>query len=818
MAEADDAAARADGRNAEGGDARNEHRVDIGGDARGPVVAGNHNVVVDAQHGSTVTLLVEGDRPRPVRRDRIALLPRSPGRPVGREAETRALEDAVRAGGLVQLWGPPGVGKSTLLRHAARSLGPGPDGVVFLSAAHREVGDLAQEVFEACYDARGYAPSGAELRRLMTGLRVTVYVDNANLTPEQLRELADAAPDATFVFAGHDRSLLGDGTALEMTGLEREAGRELLARELQRPLEEGELAAADELWKAALGRPLLLLRAAGLARSGAPGEAVLPRPGAMAELLPLLFDQLDAEASSALHLLATLGDAELDPVHIGDLTDVPDPVALCERLVNLGLAEVSERGYRCAPDAVVGFRERNPQPFAADRLCDHFTGWLSQPTTTPDEVAAHGRALEVTAQLAELAGRPDLAVRVARAASPALTRSLRFGVWGRLLGRGWGAARQAGDRTSMAYFTHEEGIRSLLTGRRVVSAVLLAEAVVLWRQLGDAQGADSALNAQQYAPPADAGSPPAPDGGGTAGDPATDVPSPDGGPSAPDGGGSADPTATADPSTAADPTATADPSTLTGPSPADGGNLTSTGAPPGPDATAPNTATDHMAQLAQNPGDPGVQHAMPGADTAAQHAAQAGAGHSGGAAAGTTGGVHSGAAATTAATTGAVTGSGITALLAVAAVIGAVVIGSDFVSDLPESFGQGSSSDQLPTGLPSYSPSPATSGPGNDLAGVWSTGNGLIRIVSAGPGSYTVQNPRCDPDTIQVTGTDGSYRGRLPVFSDLPGSCTSHVGYGTVTFEVSASGSTARVEKTGPTDGSSTCNNCGTETWTRRSS
>src|SRR2546430_1270102 len=168
-----------------------EYRIDIGGDAGAPVVAGNYNMVVDAQHGSSVTLLVERDRPRPVRRDRVELLPRKLPKPVGRDVETAALASAIQAGGPIQLCGPPGIGKSTFLRHAARWLEPGPDGVVFLTAANREIGDLAQEVFESCYDSSGYAPSSAELRRLMAGVRVTVYVDDADLTLEQLRELTD---------------------------------------------------------------------------------------------------------------------------------------------------------------------------------------------------------------------------------------------------------------------------------------------------------------------------------------------------------------------------------------------------------------------------------------------------------------------------------------------------------------------------------------------------------------------------------------------------------------------------------------------------
>lgn len=265
----------------EGDGGNTVNRADVGGDANAPVIAGNYNVVVGPQYGSTLTVLLEGERPEPVRRDQVTLLPRKPGTPLGRETELAALAEALAdpRGGAVQLWGPPGVGKSALLRHAAHTLAAGPAGVLFLDATGREPEDVAQDMFEACYDAHGYAPSRPELRRLMTGIEMTVYVDNAEYTAEQLRTLMDAAPHATFVFAGRDRSLLGDGVPLPLQGIDRAAAMELLARELGRPVAAAdEQGTAEALWETASGRPLLLLRAAALTRLDPSGEGRCPGP------------------------------------------------------------------------------------------------------------------------------------------------------------------------------------------------------------------------------------------------------------------------------------------------------------------------------------------------------------------------------------------------------------------------------------------------------------------------------------------------------------------------------------------------------------
>ncbi|WP_406143109.1 AAA family ATPase [Streptomyces anulatus] len=806
-----------------------DHRIDIAGDASGTVIAGNHNVVIDA-HGSTVNLLPPQERPRPVRRERVALVPRRQREPVGREADLGELENALRGHGVVQLWGPPGVGKSTLLRHAARSLEPGPDGVLFLNGAHREPEDLAQEIFEACYEAPGYAPTGPELRRLMTGIEVTVYVDDAELTPERLRLLADAAPDATFVFASRERSLLGESAELELRGLGRAAGLGLLERELRHPVPEAQYAVAVELCEVALGRPLLLLRAAGLARPDTSGEVRLPRPAEIDGLAPLLFDRLDTAALKTLHLLATLRDAEVDPEHVGALCDVPDPAEVCGRLAALGLATVTERGYRSVADVLPEVRRRFAEPVAVDRLCDHFARWAALATTTPAQVADHGRALEVVAEMAERRGRPDLAVRVARAVSPFLAESLRFGVWGRLLDQGQNAARQAGDTTAHAYFTHEKAIRCLMVGRRVVAAALLAEAVVLWRQLGDNEGVDAALNAQQYTPPTpeapSLGESPAP-GGDPGGGPGGDLGGDPGPMTGPEPATTTPDPVTTGPGTGADPGYDPgadpgyDPGTGFGHDPGGSAGYDPTGAPgadPGwgwadqgasaadpATATAPDAATHPGADFGAGQGANPWSAADPTSHAAAHSSGAAGTAGTGVAAG--TGGAAAGGAAAAATTTAALWASVVAVVLGAVA---ALVIGVAVYQEL-------SSGDPTYTSSTSTSGLPSSSAAPDELAGVWRDGQGNVFLIArSGDGAYEFKSQgTCGAtSTVKVTGGSGRYSGTMPVWDES--TCGKTFGDARLSIDVSSDGSSASVEVTAPSDGSWECRNCGSQTWARR--
>ncbi|MEU4656706.1 ATP-binding protein [Streptomyces sp. NPDC023723] len=788
------------------------NRADIEGDANGPVVVGSHNLVIDADHGSTVTVLMAGRRPRPERRRTVALLPRRQRAPLGREAELAVLAAAVAAGETVQLWGEPGVGKSALLRYAARALPPGEHGVLFLDAARREPEDLAQDMFEACYETSGYAPATSDLCRLMTGLKVTVYVDNADYAPAQLRALMDTAPDATFVLASREGSLLGDdGTARRLTGVDLDAAMELLGRELGRHVVEAdEQDVAAALWEAAAGRPLPLLRAAALARLDP--AATLPRPGAVAELLPPLLARLDAPARRALHLLGILGGAEVDPAHLGLLDGAEDPGALYASLAVLGLAEETERGYRVVTDVVPALREHGgPAPFSVEQLCHHFARWAGQATTSPAQVAAHTGALERVAELADRAGRPDLAVRVARAASPALARSLRFGVWGRLLDRGLPAARRAEDRWAEAYFTHEQGVRAALTGNRVAAGVLLAGAVKLWHDLGDSQGAEAASAAQQYLPQQ-----PPPDAGTAA------TPS---GPSSPDPVPAQSP---ADPPLA-DPTN----SQATGPSGGDG-SAGQGASPPGGDGSAgqamnPPGPDPSAASTAHAPGaDPGPSFAHPANPPAGTDPYSVSGPTT------TTPGTPppdlSAATAATAATAPVSTGAA-AAVLKVLAAVAAVVIGGVAVDQYQDAQ-HTSSSTTAPSASYSapYTPpdtsiydeeKPTPTPEPTGLAGVWQLSDGrMVQFTESGSDSYTSpwQDNCGETHTTEYTGGGGTYSAEELAY-DVDDKCGTPIGEVLKTITLSSDPDTAYLSVALPSDADPAleCLTCGSFTLTRMS-
>lgn len=733
-----------------GGHRGNSRSAKVGGSADGPVVAGDFNIVVNARDGSTVNV-GRAERPAPVRRNRISVVPRRMREPLGREADAARLAAAIAAGGLVQLCGPDGIGKSTLLRHLARTAENGPDGVVFVNATHKQVTDLAQEVFEACYRTSGYAPSRTDLRGMLAGLRITVYLDDPDLTIDELRELTDLVPDATFVIACRDSTLLGDAVVHNLDGLGQDTATRLLTQALGRPLHEVEHTTASDLWRVSGGNPLLLLRAAGIAGST---QSTLPAPGAVGDLLPQLLQQLDNLAMNALNVLATLQDAELAPEHIGALAHEPDPAALCDRLTDLGLMTPGEHGYQCAPGVASAVRHRAPAAIPIERMCQHFTRWAADPATTPAQVAAHSRAIEQVAGLTTNAGMPELTVALARAASPKLAHSLRFDTWGRTLSQGWTGARRADDQKAEAYFTHEEGIRCLVTNQRVVAAALLGQAFVLWNVVGDYQGETAASDAHQYLPhelqpPGPIGTPP------QAGEIDTSQ-------------------VVADHMAALD-HMTPDPPPITFDSFDTGHYSTEIPSfegppdqnPPQPHSN-PTTAPDSS------------NHSVPANATSPEPFSSA---------------------------AGATTTSGTTAA--------AVAQGSSLATTIFVTLAIGAVALIVYNNKNKEDDAADTSTPQTGIVGTWEGNQDTFTIVESGPGEYFIRTA-CD-STVELTGNDTEATGEMPTRKRGAGNCGPIIGYDTITITVGVNPDTAQWTVTISPDeaGMRTCNACGTSTLTR---
>lgn len=448
--------------------------VEVGAVTGGTVIVGDHNNV------QLVKITA-----RPVKRQPISQLPRSiPDPLIGRERDVQILQTAVEAGQLVQVWGASGVGKSALLRHLARTLPRGPEGVAYIEAGGRTADDLAQAIFDVSFDALdNYKPSLEVLKEHLKSLKLRIYLDDAGLGENDLRRLFDMAEQSTFVFTSQQPTAVTGVHAFQLEGLTASAAARLVSRELGRDLGPDDTRIVKALGGAVRGNPLELRRIAMSAANGKP----LPSMSALPGLLPALVKQLRPEEHDLLYLLGSLSGAELAERHLNDLLGRSDAAALAGGLVRHGLLFASETGYGCPPDVAACVLTVRATEFPAEQLCRTLTAWVEDQATTPDDVAAHFQALDVAVLRAERLGKADLGVSLARAASPKLALSRQFDAWGSLLGAGWTVAEHVGDKQGAEFFLREARTRRRAIGRAAQTTALVLEAEVLFRELAALQ-------------------------------------------------------------------------------------------------------------------------------------------------------------------------------------------------------------------------------------------------------------------------------------------------------------------------------------------
>ena len=288
------------------------------------MTGGNVDRIVQVAHAETVSVTVESltllqtpegalaDRappPPPARPRRAAVRPRAFPDLIGRGEQLRAVEGAIADGGVVELWGPPGQGKTSLARAAAH-LEPPEHGVVFCDADVAAAEDLRAHLYAAFAGDATLVPAEARLRALLADVRALVVVDDLSLERDEARRLLDLAPGCAFAVFSEEARLAGEAGSAALPGLAPEEAAALLERGLGRPLAGDEREPALRLAAACGGRPLSMVQAAAAVARGALTLAELAGGAAPARgALRAALDRLSAPEGAVLDALRAAGAA-----------------------------------------------------------------------------------------------------------------------------------------------------------------------------------------------------------------------------------------------------------------------------------------------------------------------------------------------------------------------------------------------------------------------------------------------------------------------------------------------------------------------------
>jgi len=408
---------------------------------------------------------------------------------VDRASEAGTVLAATQQGGVVNVYGEPGIGKTHLLSHVAHDPAGGalPDGIVHVDALDAPLDDVLQALFEEFYDCGDPAvrPSRSRLRRALHDRRALVVVDDLGLEREAAQALLSAAPGCAFVVASTARSLW-DGEAIQLAGVELEFALGIVEQEIGRSLTPEERVEAESLCNALGGHPWRIREAAARARDEGRSLAEAARaldPTAM-------LAGLTSGEESVLAGLAAVGGGPVGLEHVRELSPVEDVGAVLESLERRHLVLTHSPRYSLPEPLAEEIGRRTDLEPLRTRAMEHFTAWAER-ERDPVAVAAERPAVLELLRWASRTGRDKDAIRLGRAAEDAFAAVGAFGTWGAAVETVLAAARRQGDRYEEAWALHQRGTRTFALDESKAALPDLERARDIRRAIGDRRGEEA---------------------------------------------------------------------------------------------------------------------------------------------------------------------------------------------------------------------------------------------------------------------------------------------------------------------------------------
>lgn len=165
--------------------------------------------------------------------------------------------------------------------------------------------------------------------------------------------------------------------------------------------------------------------------------------------------------------------------------------AIDEALVDKLLVQGSPR-YTVRPAVAEELAPRGDEAVILGQVLDHAVPWVEEATV--DQIFDNRDFVMRMLRWAMEDERWSEAIRLARAAEPALARSGRWGAWKEILEHCREASRsvEPPDRVSEAWAVHQLGARALVSGDMAEARPHLFEAEAIWEDLGDHEGVELA--------------------------------------------------------------------------------------------------------------------------------------------------------------------------------------------------------------------------------------------------------------------------------------------------------------------------------------
>jgi hypothetical protein len=396
---------------------------------------------------------------------------------VGRDALVEQVAADLMRDKNVQLFGPPGVGRSAVAEAVLRRLSAAQVRVAEIrpGAQPYTLASLYQRLVQVFFGSEWHQPEEAVLRLEIAraGLRALIMIIDCDLDRHEINRLLGSFPGCAFLLTSHRQSLSADaGAAYEVDPLTPDQARELLTRELGRDLAGRQNLQWREAYRQTGGQVQRLIEHAAFVKrvSARPGQTDLVNLPIIEQVADLVAG-LDEPARRVLLAMSTFGLA-LRPDVFAAVTGIPAAAHAAGELLAAGLITGEGPVFRIVPDAariMARDHERSSPTVAADGLMP-----LLQ---TADPADSH--LVLAVAKALHAEGNDAYTARLVRIAIPVAVAAGQVEVWFQLVALGTQAATRSRRQPDLAFFLKEQHTSALVRGDTAAAAAALAALGVL---------------------------------------------------------------------------------------------------------------------------------------------------------------------------------------------------------------------------------------------------------------------------------------------------------------------------------------------------
>jgi hypothetical protein len=435
------------------------------------VVVADYVVEIGSIHGGLLSIAPPGqrvqDRARP-RPEPPRILPRPIPFFVDREEEQRLLASALENGQPVHLYGPDGIGKTTLVRQVMHDQPTAafPDGIVYLAARDLTYVDLLQDLFELFFETEmPIRITEGDARRHLADKRALIVIDDAdNLEGGDAEALVQVLPNASLLVVSREQQMW-DGVAVELQGLPVSSAVALFEAALGHLSVESRLA-VEAICRALDGVPLAIQQAVATFRQSGLSldqvrqqvQSIKPEHDQIAHSLQSAADRLTAEERRVVAGLAASGGATVDKDALSAITALPvaELDRYLHRLQQMNLLQADEARFTLADGFKPAIQEPWIEPAMEARAAEYYVQRAEQILSRPGDPDEDNVMSAIKFYFSQ--GKWTQVVAIARTAERFLITTGRWRQWKLRLGEVLLAANELNDWKYQAWAHHQLGI------------------------------------------------------------------------------------------------------------------------------------------------------------------------------------------------------------------------------------------------------------------------------------------------------------------------------------------------------------------------